>query len=598
MGPKLSESSRLLPPTADAYADVKFKDLYPGKIFYKKQYRYNNMTRQLVVNDENRWINMEATTINCQLYRIYGWVKREQTAALKKKDKNGEVAIRNQDTGEILNLIKDKDTPTPIQNGFLQPFSVDLHNIYKGNDAEGIPGTPVFELSRADKERKLNIFQLVVQMEFIDGSFSQKFTSPVFNLRTLDPPKGKVLPGGKRPRVSETASPGGSVDSGTFDDGRQQKILVDMLDAKTAEVDKVVVKNLQVNGILNVNTTGADLAYHLTLKEPEKYGDLQEGDIVGFYKDEESGETYIQRLRSNNIHNALHTGVVSRSHWLAGHKPLNPATKTDTICVIGIVNVKVVGSIENGERIYASTDRPGKAIPQSHMPVGSFLRKKHALLGMALETKKSKTLDDVHLVKCFVCIVLDVSRKELLEEIEDLYQVNEERTAEQIKIASKKTWRRLKGCALSTLIIIGVIIFILYQWLVPGSMFQYWLCRQGSIPDHHLYYTYVDTNNGRHFQVHGIEFTWQGLQDKVGFKFLRDTLETKWLVHYYLNVDRCAYYWEDGAAGNNIGGRKYIGGSRILSAVKRCTIVDEMIDGNDVWTIVKNQSNVSCIPMP
>ena len=75
------------------------------------------------------------------------------------------------------------------------------------------------------------------------------------------------------------------------------------------------------------------------------------------------------------------------------------------------------------------------------MPVGSFLRKKHALLGMALETKKSKTLDDVHLVKCFVCIVLDVSRKELQEEIEDLYQVNEERTAEQIKIASKKTWR-------------------------------------------------------------------------------------------------------------------------------------------------------------
>ena len=98
---------------------MKFKDLYPGKIFFKTQYRYNNVSKQLVVNDENRWINMEATTINCQLYRIYGWVKREQTAALKKKDKNGEVPIRNEDTGEILNLIKDKDTPTPIHNGFL-----------------------------------------------------------------------------------------------------------------------------------------------------------------------------------------------------------------------------------------------------------------------------------------------------------------------------------------------------------------------------------------------------------------------------------------------------------------------------------------------
>ena len=72
-----------------------------------------------------------------------------------------------------------------------QPFSVDLHKIYEGNDVEGIPGRPVFELSRSDRERKLNIFHLVVQLEFIDGSFSQKFTSPAFNLRTLDPPKGK-----------------------------------------------------------------------------------------------------------------------------------------------------------------------------------------------------------------------------------------------------------------------------------------------------------------------------------------------------------------------------------------------------------------------
>lgn len=76
------------------------------------------------------------------------------------------------------------------------------------------------------------------------------------------------------------------------------------------------------------------------------------------------------------------------------------------------------------------------------MPVGSFLRKKHVLLGMALETKKStKILDEVQLVKCFVCVVLDVSRNELLEEIEVLYEANEKRTEEQVKFASKRTWR-------------------------------------------------------------------------------------------------------------------------------------------------------------
>ena len=104
-----------------------------------------------------------------------------------------------------------------------------------------------------------------------------------------------------------------------------KQILVDLLDAKTANIDNLVAKNFSVNaaGSFHVETTKADLAYHLTLKEPDKYHDLEEGDIVGFYKDEESGETYIQRLRSNNIHTALHAGVVSRSHWLAGHKPLN-----------------------------------------------------------------------------------------------------------------------------------------------------------------------------------------------------------------------------------------------------------------------------------
>ena len=117
------------------------------------------------------------------------------------------------------------------------------------------------------------------------------------------------------------------------------------------------------------------------------------------------------------------------------------AKEADTICVIGIVNVKVVGSIENGERIYASTDSPGKAIPQSHLPVGTFLRKKHVLLGMALETNKNaRKIDAFQLVKCFVCIVLDVSRQELLEEIEELYEKNENRTEEQIKRNNKKTW--------------------------------------------------------------------------------------------------------------------------------------------------------------
>ena len=102
-----------------AYADVTFKDLYPNKIFYKKAYRRNHKSKVLVVNDDNRWIKMEARTISCQLFMIKGWVRREKTAALIMKDDNGDVPIKNEDTGEVLNLIKETDVPTPIENGFL-----------------------------------------------------------------------------------------------------------------------------------------------------------------------------------------------------------------------------------------------------------------------------------------------------------------------------------------------------------------------------------------------------------------------------------------------------------------------------------------------
>jgi hypothetical protein len=115
--------------------------------------------------------------------------------------------------------------------------------------------------------------------------------------------------------------------------------------------------------------------------------------------------------------------------------------KTDTVCVIGIVKVKVIGSVENGERVYASLDRPGKAIPQSHLPVGSFLRRKHTLLGMSLERKSPKSLEEEQLVECFVCIVLDMGRQDILNEVEQIYELSEKSTHEKIKYASKKAWR-------------------------------------------------------------------------------------------------------------------------------------------------------------
>ena len=69
------------------------------------------------------------------------------------------------------------------------------------------------------------------------------------------------------------------------------------------------------------------------------------------------------------------------------------------------------------------------------------------------------------------------------------------------------------------------------------------------------------------------------------------------IAYYYLNVDRCAYYWTDGTAGNNIGGHKYIGGGRVLSVFPACSKVYEYSEQELVWHEVKNdQRNITCVP--
>ena len=72
-----------------------------------------------------------------------------------------------------------------------------------------------------------------------------------------------------------------------FAGSRHQQNLVNQLDAKTAKVGKLVTKDFEANtgGRFHVETTNADLAYYMKLKEADKYDDFEEGDIVGFYED-------------------------------------------------------------------------------------------------------------------------------------------------------------------------------------------------------------------------------------------------------------------------------------------------------------------------
>ena len=85
------------------------------------------------------------------------------------------------------------------------------------------------------------------------------------------------------------------------------------MDARTATIDDLVVRN-------TIQSPNADIAYHLRIEDEEICAELEEGDIVGFFTDKEDGGTYIKRLVSSDMDDAVHAGVVSRSYYLAANK--------------------------------------------------------------------------------------------------------------------------------------------------------------------------------------------------------------------------------------------------------------------------------------
>lgn len=119
--------------------------------------------------------------------------------------------------------------------------------------------------------------------------------------------------------------------------------------------------------------------------------------------------------------------------------------QTDIVCVIGMVKVQIVGSVHTGERIYASTDKPGTGIPESHLPLGAFIVRNHTLLGMAMETCKSRYHDEVNLVKSFVCIVLGINSRQLSNEVENIMENIDMDIKVAIGKSNKRNCRR-KSC--------------------------------------------------------------------------------------------------------------------------------------------------------
>ena len=112
-------------------------------------------------------------------------------------------------------------------------------------------------------------------------------------------------------------------------------VLTDYLEAQRASILNLHVKKM-------VCTTNADIAYHLKLRGPHhRRSKLEEGDIIGFFENPQSGETEIELLSDENSGKCRMAGVISRSAYLCGNTPDSDKGMFVIIVVVIVVCLSV-----------------------------------------------------------------------------------------------------------------------------------------------------------------------------------------------------------------------------------------------------------------
>jgi hypothetical protein len=100
---------------------------------------------------------------------------------------------------------------------------------------------------------------------------------------------------------------------------------------------------------------------------------------------------------------------------------------------MGIVRVKVVGNVRNGERVYASTSYPGKAVAESH----SLHVDDDILLGIAMESCDGKDHQAETPVRCFVSFLCGINADYFSQKAQEL----ELRTDANIEKVVHQKWK-------------------------------------------------------------------------------------------------------------------------------------------------------------
>ncbi|XP_065060043.1 uncharacterized protein LOC135687420 [Rhopilema esculentum] len=408
-------------------------------------------------------------------------------------------------------------------------LSLDLDTVYMAS--EGGVNKEVYALCPSNIE-KTNKFQLVTEVyvrqvdEFgkqVDMLIGKKESKP-FLLRTepRHPPANKtgaITNGGYSPSSSSEASPE-QVDlpDGSFNNLR----------ANTADFHTL---SAQV-----VSSSNRDIGYHIPLKDLSQKGKLKEGDVVVFL-DDESNRTKIEKMNESNYKNAKLAGVITRSYYLEGRCPEADKGETDLVCIIGIVKVRVVGPVYNGEQLYAYPERHGVAATRSTISLDrSDVSQRLLLLGQALESKPDTGIQEEALVSSLISVVNGIDSLAMTQKVSDLHVKIDDTIKRTMANTTKKLKRHMFWVKLLFLLILATVGIALWQRYAPNTLFRNSACKKGSLDEKTMVLSF--NTSWEKVSITALEFTFESLKTKV---YNSDDLHPRKEkgMRYFINYKRC-----------------------------------------------------------
>lgn len=351
-----------------------------------------------------------------------------------------------------------------------------------------------------------------------------------------------------------------SVDSGVLSPGQVRVMEVSRLVA-----DSVFTKALEVDGTFygkKIQTPRHDIGYHFLLKNKDEK--FEEGEVVGFLPAEHNDDDLLRnndgdtddkpkrqvvvKLNAENIEKSVLKGVISREPYIEAYCQKEENERSETIVMLGIIPVQVVGSVRENEFLYASRNRPGKAISGAHLSRKE--QKDSSFIGIALSARKSKDENSIGFVEAGVSFMQEASQVLVNQRLKEM-EIDMSQQIYKVKKSNKK-WRK---CTIAFAALFSILLALLgvflWQYYTPGSAYRFAMCKKGQKkPLSKAWFTYIPTSNiYLEVETTGIEFEFDVLMKKTYHTDYQQippkqdnvTVYTTGKPRYYLNIDRCAY---------------------------------------------------------